>query len=112
MSEQVKKISIYNKGIRAFKLPGGVVIFPSSSVEVDAEYATKNLAGYPDLVDAATINPATKKKITDLEAQNAELRARIAKLEGGDAKPEVPAAAPAPVLEAPAPASPAKPRGR
>lgn len=111
MADEKKKVSIYNKGLRAFKLPGGVVIHPTRTAEVDAEYFAKELSAYPDLIDAATINPATKKKMEDLEAQNAALRERIAKLEEGAKVAEAPAPAPAP--EAPtAPSEKGKGKGK
>ncbi len=128
---QEVKVSIFNRGIRIFKLPGGIVIPPGRTVDVPESIAKKYTGpnGYRELVDASTMSPVTKKRVEALEGENAQLKARIAELEAGkiaapaapsdgvpaDAtKAEVPAAppveAPKPPVDAPAATKPSAPK--
>jgi hypothetical protein len=94
------KVSIFNRGIRAYNLAGGISIPPGKTVEVPDElvqkYGLLGANGYRDLVDAATISPSQKKRVGELEAENKRLTDLVASLQ-----PKAEAPAEEPKVEAP-----------
>ena len=107
----VKTVTLFNRGIRIFRLPGGKHVAPGQTVVVD-EALAKRLRGYRDLVDAGALSPRQKDRMAKLEGDNLALKDQVASLTAKLAekgKPPVvpPAVPPAPPTTPEVPPAPA-----
>lgn len=71
-----KTVTLFNRGIRTFHIPGGRKVAPGQTVEVDEGTAAR-LKGYRDLVDAGSLSPKQKERQAKLEQENATLQAQV-----------------------------------
>lgn len=93
MTDQAKEpaaeaqVSIYNRGLRTFHLPGGIIIEPGKSAMVPKSLADHFISpnGYSrELVDAASIAPgATSVRTLELESEKAALKKDVQALTEG-----------------------------
>ena len=103
-----KTVTLFNRGIRIFRLPGGKIVNPGQTVEID-EALGKRLRGYRDLVDAGALSPRQKDRMAKLEGDNLALKDQVAALTAKLAEKPAPAPAALPVPDAEAPPAPPAP---